>query len=48
MINNIDKKSFNENDLLTYCHPVLINKNKLKVNYRYDIDSFLNMTKIGE
>ena len=41
-ISHINKKSFNEKDLLTYANPTLIEKRKLKVNYRYDIESFLN------
>ena len=41
-ISHIEKKSFNEKDLLTYADPILIEKRKLKVNYRYDIESFLN------
>ena len=41
MINNISKKSFNENDMLQWCNPILIQKRKLKVNYRYDIEKFL-------
>lgn len=46
LINSLSKKSFNENDLLKYCNPILINKKKLKVNYRYDINSFLNDTRL--
>ena len=46
LINSITKKSFNENDLLDYCNPILIDKKKLKVNYRYDIDKFLNETRL--
>lgn len=45
LINSISKKSFNENDLLDYCNPILIDKKKLKVNYRYNIDKFLNETR---
>ena len=41
-ISYIEKKSFNEKDLLEYASPILIEKRKLKVNYRYDIESFLN------
>ena len=41
-ISHIEKKSFNEKDLLEYTSPILIEKRKLKVNYRYDIESFLN------
>ena len=46
LINSITKKSFNESDLLSYSHPILISKKKLKVNYRYDIEKFIkNVTK---
>lgn len=45
MINNIDKKSFNENDLLEWCKPIEIKKRKLKVNYRYDINDFIRNTR---
>ena len=47
MINHIDKKSFSENDLLVYCSPVKIEKRKLKINYRYNIEKFLNDTRIN-
>lgn len=46
MINNIDKKSFNENDLSTRCSPILIHKQKLRTNYRYDVKFFLKSTSI--
>ena len=36
----------NENDLLKYFNPILINKKKLKVNYRYDVNGFLNDTRL--
>lgn len=42
LINSIDKKSFNESDLLSYAHPILISKKKLKVNYRYNIQRFID------
>ena len=42
LINSIDKKSFNESDLLSYSHPILISKKKLKVNYRYNIQQFID------
>lgn len=42
LIDNIDKKSFNESDMLQFCSPILIEKRKLKVNYCYDIEDFLN------
>lgn len=41
LINSITKKSFNESDLLSYSHPLLISKRKLKVNYRYDVNKFI-------
>ena len=44
MIQKIPKKSFNENDMFEWCHPVIIQKKKLKVNYRYDIEKFLKDT----
>lgn len=44
LIKQIDKKSFNEMDLLQYCLPIYICKRKLKVNYRYDIEKFLEDT----
>lgn len=45
MINMVDKKSFNEKDLYKYCNLIEINKKKLKVNYRYDIENFLKTSK---
>lgn len=48
LIDSITKKSFNESDLLSYSYPILISKKKLKVNYRYDVDKFIqDTTKIG-
>lgn len=44
LINSISKKSFNENDLLQFCNPLKIKKEKLKVNWRYDVSDFLNNT----
>lgn len=41
LIESIDKKSFTEKDLLEYAGPILIEKIKLRVHYRYDIDKFL-------
>ena len=46
MVNNLDKKSFNEKDLFEWCNPIEIEKKKMKVNYRYSIDKFLCDTKI--
>lgn len=45
MIYNLDKKSFDEHDLFNWCKPIEIRKEKLKVNYRYDIDGFIKMSK---
>ena len=45
LINSITKKSFNESDLLKFAHPILINKEKLRVNYRYDIIRFMEDAK---
>ena len=41
IIEAIDKKSFNEKDMLTICSPILLEKRKLKVNYRYNIEKLL-------
>lgn len=46
LVESISKKSFNETDLLTWCNPILISKKKLRTNYRYDIEKFLNDTMI--
>lgn len=48
LINSITKKSFNEDDLLKFTSPILIKKKKLKVNYRYDIKSFLLETHLWQ
>lgn len=40
MVNVIDKKSFNEMDLLKF-NPVLMKGDKKRVNYTWDIDGFL-------
>lgn len=45
LVNSIDKKSFNECDLLKYCNPILIDKKKLKVNWKYNVEKFLNDTR---
>ena len=42
MINNIEKMSFNEEDIFKYCSPIEIDKTMLKVNWRYNINKFLN------
>lgn len=41
LIGGINKKSFNESDLIKLENLIYINKKKLKVNYRYDIDDFI-------
>lgn len=45
-ISHIEKKSFNEQDLLEYASPILIEKEKLKVNYRYDVELLLSKLNI--
>lgn len=42
LISHIEKKSFNEQDLLEYASPILIEKEKLKVNYGYDVELLLS------
>lgn len=46
MIDNLDKKSFNEKDLSEWCNPIVIEKKKMKVNYKYMVDTFLNDTRL--
>lgn len=46
MIENLDKKSFNESDLFEWCNPIEIMKKKLKVNWKYNIEQFLIDTKL--
>lgn len=46
MIENLDKKSFNETDLMKGCNPIIIKKRKLRVNYRYDVNTFLQEAKV--
>ena len=41
MENFLNKKSFNEEDINEWCDPIEIDKKKLKVNYRYDVDKLL-------
>lgn len=41
MIEQLNKKSFNEDDLNELCKPILINKKKMKVNYKYNIEKLL-------
>lgn len=42
MISQISKKSFNEEDLLQLCNPIKLEKKKLKINYRYDINKMFS------
>lgn len=37
----IEKKSFNEEDMLQHCSPIPVEKKKLRVNYQYDIEKLL-------
>ena len=46
MISHLDKKSFNEKDLFEWCNPIEIEKKKLKVNYKYNVQNFLNETRL--
>ena len=46
LTNEIDKKSFNEKDLLEYS-PIIIDKQKKKVNYKYNVEKFLEDTKLN-
>ena len=47
MMSKIDKKSFNYNDLSKYLIPhLLISQKLLRTHYSYDIDAFLNETKL--
>jgi hypothetical protein len=45
MIDNMNKKSFNESDLVDN-GAFIIDSKKLKVNYRYDIETFLHNASI--
>lgn len=45
LISNISKKSFNESDMLKWSNPTAIEKRKLKVNYRYNIEKLLKEIK---
>lgn len=45
MISELDKKSFNESDLLKY-NPILIEQTLKKVNYKYNVGKFLQETKL--
>lgn len=42
MIDHLDKKSFNENDMLELCNPINIDKKKLRVNWKYNIEKLLD------
>jgi penicillin-binding protein-related factor A (putative recombinase) len=41
----LDKKSINENDVLNM-NPILIEQTLKKVNYKYNVDKFLQETKL--
>ena len=45
--NNLKKKSININDILQM-NPIKIENKKIRVNYIYDLDKFLNETQIME
>lgn len=45
MVNELDKKSFNESDLLKY-NPILIEQTLKKVNYKYNVAKFLQETSL--
>ncbi len=45
LVNSISKKSFSESDILKYATPLLIEKKKLKVNYKYNIESLFQKIK---
>ena len=45
LISSITKKSFTEEELKHHCSPILIEKKKLRVNYRYDVAKFLDDSK---
>lgn len=45
LINNIDKKSFNENDLLKH-NPTLIKQELKRVRYSYDVEQFIRDTHL--
>lgn len=46
MINRLGKKSFNESDLFKWCNPIEIEKKKMKVNYKYSVEKFLQETHL--
>lgn len=46
MINQLGKKSFNESDLFKWCNPIEIEKKKMKVNYKYSVEKFLQETHL--
>ena len=45
MMDNLNKKSFNEKDLFEWCNPIEIEKKKLKINWKYNIEKFLQDIK---
>ena len=42
MVSQIDKKSFNEKDLMDIGNPIIVNGELKKVHYSWDIESLLN------
>ena len=44
LADSTEKKSLNETDILKVINPIKINKKKLKVNYKYDVATFLSET----
>lgn len=46
MIDKLDKKSFNEKDLLEWCNPIEIEKKKMKVNWKYNIEKFIKESRL--
>ena len=46
IVHNLDTKPFNEKDMFEWCNPIVIEKKKLKVNYRYDVCKFLKDTEL--
>lgn len=45
MANKLEKKSFSENDMLNICKAYKIEKKKLKVNYRYNMEKLFKEFK---
>lgn len=47
MITDINKKSFNEKDLIEH-NPIILESRKLKVNYRYNVEKFISDVTKGD